>query len=398
MNHLMYQTENKSFFVYAGWMKIFILTTDAETMANVIKDIVLRLGLDKAKLRDQYYDGCSTMIGKKKGVATLIKRDVHTIALSTRCYAHSVNLACGDQIKNSTVVSNSLDTSYEITKLVKFSPKPDSRLRKIHEEEHYENKEKLSGQMQTLRLFGQTRWTVRVSSLSSICENYNELEKLWNWCLVEYKDREAKARIHGAQAQMRTFDYFFGLRLAILLLRHSDNLSTSFQAENLWTDKAQNIAKSTVITLKKMRSDEKFNLFWKDVENKAAILDVDPPRLPRKKRVPARIEECLGGSATPEFDDDVVSHNRKIYYEALGCIINAIEDRFDQEDFKTYIKLENLLLKAAKESDFDSEYNDVMVLHDSNFDEIRFHVQLETLSEFCKEIVDNGSVRKEPSL
>ena len=146
------------------------------------------------------------------------------------------------------------------------------------------------------------------------------------------------------------------------------------------------------------KSDEKFNLFWKDVENKAAILDVDPPRLPRKKRVPARIEECLGGSATPEFDDDVVSHNRKIYYEALDCIINAIEDRFDQEDFKTYIKLENLLLKAAKGSDFDSEYNDVMVLHDSNFDEIRFHVQLETLSEFCKEIVDNGSVRKEPSL
>ena len=50
MNHLMYQTENKSFFVYAGWMKIFILTTDAETMANVIKDIILRLGLDKAKI------------------------------------------------------------------------------------------------------------------------------------------------------------------------------------------------------------------------------------------------------------------------------------------------------------------------------------------------------------
>ena len=77
------------------------------------------------------------------------------------------------------------------------------------------------------------------------------------------------------------------------------------------------------------KSDEKFNLFWKDVENKAAILDVDPPRLLRKKRVPARIEECLGGSATPEFDDDVVSHYRKIYCEALDCIINAIEDRFD---------------------------------------------------------------------
>ena len=114
------------------------------------------------------------------------------------------------------------------------------------------------------------------------------------------------------------------------------------------------------------------------------------PRLPRKKRAPARIEECLGESPAPEFDDDVVSHYRKIYYESLDCIINAVEDRFDQEDFKTYIKLTNFLLKAAKGSDFDSEYNDVMALYDSDFEGIRFQVQLETLSEYCKEIVDTG--------
>ena len=113
-----------------------------------------------------------------------------------------------------------------------------------------------------------------------------------------------------------------------------------------------------------MRSDEKFKLFWKDVENKAAIFDVNPERLPRKKLAPARIEECLGGSAAPEFNDDVVSHYRKIYYKSLGCIINAIEDWFNQEDFKTYIKLENLLPKAAKGSDFDSKYNDAMTLCD----------------------------------
>ena len=56
----------------------------------------------------------------------------------------------------------------------------------IHEEEYYENEEKLSGKMQTLRLFRKTRWTVRVSSLTSICENYKDLEELWNSCLVKY--------------------------------------------------------------------------------------------------------------------------------------------------------------------------------------------------------------------
>ena len=141
-----------------------------------------------------------------------------------------------------------------------------------------------------------------------------------------------------------------------------------------------------------MRSDEKFNLFWKDVKSKAVIFDVDPPRLPRKTRAPARIEKSLGGSATPEFHDDVVFHYRKIYYDSLHCIINAIEDRFDKEDFKTYIKLENFLLKAAKGSDFNSEYNDVMALCESDFERVRFHVRLEMLSYYCKEIFDTGSV------
>ena len=83
--------------------------TDATTMINVIKDIFLRLDLDKAKLHGQCYDGFSTMMGKKKAVATIIKRDVQALALPTHFYTHSLNLACEDWIKNSTIASNSLD-------------------------------------------------------------------------------------------------------------------------------------------------------------------------------------------------------------------------------------------------------------------------------------------------
>ena len=106
--------------------------------------------------------------------------------------------------------------------------------------------------MQILRLFSQTLWLVRASLLTSIRQNYRELKELWKWCLVEYKLRESKARINDVHAEMQTFDYFFRLRLSILLLGHNDNLSTSLQAENLCAVKGQEIEKST---------DEKFNLF-----------------------------------------------------------------------------------------------------------------------------------------
>ena len=113
--------------------------------------------------------------------------------------------------------------------------------------------------------------------------------------------------------------------------------------------------------------------------------------MPRKKRTSARIEECLGRSAAPEFDDGISL--QKNILRVLGLYNQCHRNRIDLEDFKTYIKLENLLLKAANGSDFHIEYNDVMALYDSDFYGIRFHVQLITLSEYCKEPVDTASVR-----
>ena len=65
--------------------------TDATSMAVVIKDIILQLDLDGEKLRGQSYDGCITMMGKKKVVATQIKKDVQALSLSTNCNAHSLD-------------------------------------------------------------------------------------------------------------------------------------------------------------------------------------------------------------------------------------------------------------------------------------------------------------------
>ena len=127
-------------------------------------------------------------------------------------------------------------------------------------------------------MFSWTSWSARAGLLTSIYKNYQELEELWRWCLMEYKDREAKARVLGVQAQMRTFDYFYGLRLGILLLSHSINLSASLQTKDLCVAEAQTIAKHTVAILNKMRTDENCHLFWEDVKQKASKLDIDAPK------------------------------------------------------------------------------------------------------------------------
>ena len=61
------------------------------------------------------------MMDKKSGVATTIKNELNRNALSMHCHAHALNLTCGDSIKNCKLMQNALETSPEISKLVKKS-------------------------------------------------------------------------------------------------------------------------------------------------------------------------------------------------------------------------------------------------------------------------------------
>ena len=103
---------------------------DADTLTTVIKDSLLRLNLSLNKIRGQCYDGASSMSGAKKGVARQIL-DVEKRTLFTHCYGHTLNLACSDAVKGCKVLKDTLETTREITKLIKFSPKREAIFQEI---------------------------------------------------------------------------------------------------------------------------------------------------------------------------------------------------------------------------------------------------------------------------
>lgn len=47
-------------------------------------------------------------------------------ALYNHCYGHALNLAVGDTIKNIRLLRDTLDTCFEMSKLLKYLPKRDS--------------------------------------------------------------------------------------------------------------------------------------------------------------------------------------------------------------------------------------------------------------------------------
>ena len=142
---------------------------------------------------------------------------------------------------------DALDTTYEMSKLVKFSRKRDSLLEKL--------KQELAPDTPGFRTLCPTRWTVRADSLQSVLDNYEVLQDLWEESYSEVRDTDIRARIKGVDAQMKTFDYLIGFMLGQSILRHTDALSKGLQHETLAASEGQSMAQLTLDTLARLRND-----------------------------------------------------------------------------------------------------------------------------------------------
>ena len=91
----------------------------AHTIVAALRDCVC---LNWSRCRGQCFDGASNMSGHRSGVATQISSD-EPRALFTHCYGHSLNLAMCDTIKGTKLMRDVMDVTYEISKLIKYSPK-----------------------------------------------------------------------------------------------------------------------------------------------------------------------------------------------------------------------------------------------------------------------------------
>ena len=261
---------------------------EASTLAFVVKDCLLCLNLTLAKAHGQCFDGASNMSGLRNGVAKQIQ-DEESRAIYTHCYGHSLYLAASDTIKKCKTVKKALETTHEITKLVKYSPRREGLFHDIQGE--------MTPGSCGIRTLFPTRWTVRADSTMSITRNYSVLEELWEQAVSIVHDTKTIACIRGVASQMQCFEFFFGLVLGENLLRHTDNLSRTLQ-KSCSASEGQMVADMTRRTLQGIRSENCFDLFWQKVNTMAAELDVSDPVLPRKRKAPKHFEE---GRAPAEF-------------------------------------------------------------------------------------------------
>jgi len=360
---------------FLGFYKIPDIS--ANTITSVIKDSLLRLSLSLERCRGQCFDGASNMLGKKSGVAKQIQ-DIQPKAFPTHCHAHSLSLGVKDTVKACKILSDTMNTSKEIITLIKYSPKRETMLGEekenieIQSEVNDEHKDPQPG----IVTFCPTRWTVTAECYKRILDNYEPLMKVWDASLLTNLKPDIKARIIGCQTQMKTFAYFFGLNLGQRLFAHTDNLSKSLQSPSLSATAGQNLARLTVSTLRSIRDDQSFQLLYESILLKAQQHpSVVEPTLPRKRRAPTRYET---GSSEHTYPDTVQDHYRRIYFEVIDHLVNAIGERFNQPAFLIYHSLEDLLLKAIKGDDTSKEMKTVISTFTAEVSETVLEAQLAT--------------------
>lgn len=323
-------------------------STSADSILSTTKDILLRLNLRIENCRGQCYDGASNMSGTKSGVSTKISAIEHR-ALYTHCYGHALNLATQDALRGIELVRDALDTVYEITKLIKKSPKRQSIFKAIKDIDGIATSPK------GIRILCPTRWTVRAEAFTSIAENYSTLQFTWVDAKHASKDSEMRARIGGVAAQMKTFNFFFGVHLGRKILNMVDNLCRSLQSTRTSACEGQNLVSLTLLSLQSIRSDDCFHSFWELVKTYQASVEVSDPELPRQRKVPRRYEV---GESAPEFSSTVEDHYRRIYFEAVDLVVAAIQDRFDQKGFKMLQKMETIVSQQTSQSEVIREVTD----------------------------------------
>ena len=83
---------------------------------------MIRLNIPLSNARVQCYDGEKNICDIKSGASNKSLSEKPK-TFFTHCFGHTLNLAVGDMVKNVQFLKDSMDTTYEISNLIKRYPK-----------------------------------------------------------------------------------------------------------------------------------------------------------------------------------------------------------------------------------------------------------------------------------
>ena len=131
-------------------------------------------------------------------------------------------------------------------------------------------------------------------------------------------------------------------------------------------------------TLISLRFDTLFNNLWEKSKKEANTLVIEDPSLPRKRK---RNGKLLSGNET-QVNCDVEKfaiYYKCVYFNAIDTVISSIQDRFNQLGFRTCENINQLLLNAVNDKNYEEQLKNVLALCGDDLDIIKLTAQLDRL-------------------
>lgn len=251
--------------------------TDAETLFNLVINVLSQFDINISKCRGQCYDGAANVSGHISGLQKRII-DVEPRATFVHCTAHTLNLVVQDTMQNIDKFRDFLAILRSLISFVKDTPKRQAIFNLLQAEQSITG----SSNNVSLRPFCPTRWCVRIISLKTIDSNYNLLRTFLNELTKEKNEIGAKAS--GFSKLLYKFDFYFLLQIMIFIFERIEVLNSELQKKSLHFQDARLKIQAIIISIEEIRKS-RFDQLWEDIINKSEELGLGEVKLPKQSKL-----------------------------------------------------------------------------------------------------------------
>ncbi len=326
---------------FLGFVKLD--SADAVTISASLLSFLSSCNLDLSHLRGQGYDGASVMAGKVSGVSARILEE-QPRAMYVHCRAHNLNLVVSSSCKQVPEIRNLFDSLGALTWFLGASAKRKAILKRhlksddisslIVETEDAEvdipsRLVKESSSRQVPRLC-ETRWSARVSTLSSVIAKYKAIYNALKDISLESSNADARTKADSFTRLLMSSGFIVALFVAQFILSFSHPLCLALQKTDCDIIKAYQNARHCRTIIAAQRNECKFKELWKEAEIVATEVEIElsKPRTPRSSIY--RSNACTGSDAESYF-------RMNVYYPFVDHCIMEFDNRFPDSSEAMFI-------------------------------------------------------------
>jgi hypothetical protein len=349
----------------------------------MLKGCAYSCQLPFADLHGQGYDGASAMSGSISGVAQRIKEfcpNAHFI----HCLAHCLNLAVSDAGKTVPLLQNALDIVHQLVAFVCNSCKRQDIFTSVQQQsdsdQDWDNQEQQIASAPvsrntcntTLRPLCPTRWTVRTSAINSVVCNYDHLMQTLERIQADRTTpTDAASTARGLLKQMEMSETYFRCVVAYRLFAITDAFATAVQRPTINMAEVLRRKREVLGELHVFRGQ--FDIIFDNTLDESRQLELDEMKLPRKRRVPGRLDD---GSGEHFHFEDVRLLQRSHFYEAIDTLISTIDWGLDEQSLQPALTLEQLLINATMCSTVDNDLLNAVTTYHPHLDSQKLKSEL----------------------